>query len=118
MCEGEDLCVASMINRSGDAIDEAHTHTAFELFQTVEEDAARNSGKRSWKDWCGRYEPLAADFPVEEVFMKDGKLQAKLANQEGKEKFCQLYPIEKNTFGWKGGITKLVLDIDFQPHIG
>ena len=33
----EDLCVASMINRSGDAIDEAHAETAFELYQNEKE---------------------------------------------------------------------------------
>ena len=33
----EDLCVASMINRSGDAIDEAHAETAFELYQNAKE---------------------------------------------------------------------------------
>ena len=104
----EDLCVASMINRSGNAIDEAHTHTAFELFQTVEEDAVGKAGKRSWKDWCGKYEPLAADLPVEEIFMRDGKLYAKIAYKEDGNAACQLYPIAKNTFGRKGGIAKIV----------
>ena len=33
----EDLCVASMINRSGEAIDEAHAETAFELYQNAKE---------------------------------------------------------------------------------
>ena len=33
----EDLCVASMINRSGDAIDEAHAEAAFELYQNAKE---------------------------------------------------------------------------------
>ncbi len=33
----EDLCVASMINRSGDAIDEAHAETAFQLYQNMKD---------------------------------------------------------------------------------
>ena len=33
----EDLCVASMINRSGEAIDEAHAETAFELYENAME---------------------------------------------------------------------------------
>ena len=33
----EDLCVASMINRSGEAIDEAHAETAFELYENAKE---------------------------------------------------------------------------------
>ena len=33
----EDLCVASMINRASDAIDEAHAETAFELYQNAKE---------------------------------------------------------------------------------
>ena len=33
----EDLCVASMINRASDAIDEAHAETAFELYENAME---------------------------------------------------------------------------------
>ena len=33
----EDLCVASMINRASDAIDEAHAEAAFELYQNAKE---------------------------------------------------------------------------------
>ena len=33
----EDLCVASMINRAGDAMDEAHAEVAFELYKNAKE---------------------------------------------------------------------------------
>ena len=103
----EDLCVTGMVNRSTDKADEALTELTVEIFQDLEEDMMRNKGKRAWKSWCGSYEkPENADFYIDEVFLKDGKLWAKFTD-EGEELESQLYPIGKNTFGRKGGFAKI-----------
>ncbi|MBR5345742.1 MAG: GNAT family N-acetyltransferase [Clostridia bacterium] len=104
----EDLCVASMTNRSNEAIDEAQTKVVIDLLQTVEERMTEDVSKRGWKSWCGKYEQLIPDFPLEEVFMQDGKLCAKIAYKEDGDKTYQLYPIGKNTFGRKGGFAKII----------
>ena len=104
----EDLCVASMTNRANEVIDEAQTKVVIDLFQTVEERMTEDANKRGWKSWCGKYEPLVPDFPLEEVFMRDGKLYAKVAYKEDGDKTYQLYPIGKKTFGRKGGFAKIV----------
>ena len=104
----EDLCVASMINRSTEELDWKQTYVALDLFQAVEEDSAKEPSKRSMKAWCGKYEhPENADFCVEEVCLEDGKLYAKFFDKERGEYNSQLYPIGKNTFGRKGGFAKL-----------
>ena len=103
----EDLCVASMLNRMGDAIDWAHTYAALALYQNAEEDLAGDAGRRGWKAYCGRYEQKLEDFPLEEVFLKDGKLYARLTDVGEGEKTYQLYPIGKKTFGRKGGFAKI-----------
>ncbi len=109
----EDLCVASMFNRSTDELDWTQSRTAIELFQTIEEDFAGESDKRSWKAWCGKYEhPENADFFIDEVFMQDGKLFGKFIDMEDGDFTGQLYPIGKKTFGRKGGFTKLVFGKD------
>ena len=108
----EDLCVASMLNRSGDEIDWAHTYTAIALFQNAEEGLADEPSKRTLKSYCGRYEhPENANFCIDEVFLDDGKLRAKIVD-EGEEKIFELYPIGKKTFGRKGGFLKVVFGRD------
>ena len=104
----EDLCVASMFNRATEELDWKQTEIAIELFQTVEEDAAKEPGKRTLKSFCGRYEhPEGADFWVDEVFLEDGSLHGRFNGEDG-EFTSKLYPIGKNTFGRKGGIAKIV----------
>ena len=104
----EDLCVASMYNRSTEEMDWKQTNMVIDLFQTVEEDAAGEPGKRSWKNFCGRYgHPADADFIIDEVFMKDGDLYAKGMSEDG-EFTSRLYPIGKKTFGRRGGLAKIV----------
>ena len=107
----EDLCVASMINRSGDAIDWAHTWTALALFQNAEEDMADMPGERTLKSYCGKYEQKIEDFPLDEVFMKDGKLYAKVVGEDGVNTY-ELYPIGKKTFGRKGGFVRIIFGDD------
>ncbi|MBR5344043.1 MAG: GNAT family N-acetyltransferase [Oscillospiraceae bacterium] len=104
----EDLCVASMFNRATEELDWKQTEIAIELFQTVEEDAAKEPGKRTLKSFCGRYEhPEGADFWVDEVFLEDGSLHGRFNGEDG-EFTSRLYPIGKKTFGRKGGIAKIV----------
>ena len=103
----KDLCVASMFNRATEELDWKQTEIAIELFQTVEEDAAKEPGKRTLKSFCGRYEhPEGADFWVDEVFLEDGSLHGRFNGEDG-EFTSKLYPIGKNTFGRKGGIAKI-----------
>ena len=103
----EDLCVASMTNRSDDTADEAQMKVAIDLFQNAEEDLAEDMSRRGWKAYCGRYEQLIPGFRLEEVFMQDGDLYAKIAGEEGSFT-SKLYPIGKKTFGRKGGFVKIV----------
>ncbi|MBO4837881.1 MAG: GNAT family N-acetyltransferase [Lachnospiraceae bacterium] len=108
----EDLCLASMLNRSGDEIDWKHTYTALALFQNMEEDLADEPSRRTLKSYCGKYEhPENADFCIDEVFLDDEKLCAKVVD-EGEEKVFELYPIGKKTFGRKGGFLKVVFGKD------
>ena len=103
----EDLSVAVMYNRSTDEMDWAQTNIAIELFQTIEEDAAGDADEAEWESFCGRYEPLAEDYRLNEVFLEGGKLFARVLDEEG-EAVHQLYPIGEKTFGRKGGFVKIV----------
>ena len=103
----EDLCVASMVNRCDERTDEAQCDLAIELFQTLEEDLAEDADRSDWESFCGKYEQRLEDFPLEEVFLREGKLYGKLAGEDG-GKTCQLYPIGERTFGRKGGFAKIV----------
>ena len=108
----EDLCVASMHNRTTEEIDLKHGETTLELYQTVEEDAADEPGKRTLRSYCGKYEhPEGAEFFLDEVYLDDGKLCARFLD-EGEELTGKLYPIGKKTFGRKGGFSKVVFGKD------
>ena len=107
----EDLCVASMTNRSNEAIDEAQMKVAIDLFQSAEEDLAEDASRRGWKAYCGKYEQLIPGFPLEEVFMRDGDLYAKIAGKDGGFT-SKLYPIGKKTFGRRGGFVKIIFGDD------
>ncbi len=87
----EDLCAASMVNRSTEALARAYVQTSLELFQTVEERTAEDMSKRGWKARCGKYEQLNPNFLLEEVFMKDGDLYAKITGEDS-EFTGKLYP--------------------------
>ncbi|MBP5155031.1 MAG: hypothetical protein J6252_00445, partial [Clostridia bacterium] len=80
---------------------------AIELFQTAEEDLFEDADTTEWESFCGKYEQLIEDFRLEEVFMQDGKLYAKILGDDG-EFTSLLYPIGEKTFGRKGGFAKIV----------
>ena len=103
----EDLCVASMMNRSTDEMDWKQSYVAIELFQTKEEELAEGTDTTEWEAFCGKYEQLIEDFRLGEVTLQDGKLYAKILSEDG-ESVSQLYPIGEKTFGRKGGFAKIV----------
>ena len=107
----EDLCVASMINKTTEALAEKNSSLTLELFQTVEEDLAEDADRTGWEAYCGKYEQLIEDFRLEEVFMEDGDLYAKIANEDGGYT-SKLYPIGDKTFGRKGGAARIVFGED------
>ena len=102
----KDLCVASMFNHATDALDWAQTYVALELYQTVEAAMNEDLCKRGRKSFCGKYEQNVKDFRVDEIFMEDETLFARVITEEG-EKVYELYPIGKKTFGRKGGFAKI-----------
>ena len=102
----EDLCVASMFNRSTVELDWKQSCIAIELFQTMEEELAEDTDTTQWEAFCGKYEQLNEEFRLEEVYMQDGKLYAKILGDDG-EFTSQLYPIGEKTFGRKGGFAKI-----------
>ena len=104
----EDLCVASMINRADEATVEAQTKVAIDLFQTAEEDMIEDLDKTGWEACCGNYEQSNEEFRLEEVFLQDGDLYAKVADEKDGDKTCRLYPIGEKTFGRKGGFARIV----------
>ena len=101
-----DICVASMYNRATDEMDWKQTYLVLKLFQDMEEDLFDDADTDEWRAFCGRYEQLNDDFRLEEVFMEDGKLYARINGEDG-EFTSQLYPIGDNTFGRKGGFAKI-----------
>ena len=103
----QDLCVASMHNRSNDYIDWKQGENTINLFQTLEEDMAADTDKAEWETYCGKYEQLIEDFRLDEIFMQDGDLYARIDNDEGGYT-SKLYPIGEKTFGRKGGFAKII----------
>ena len=102
----EDLCVASMFNRTTEELDWKHGKTALALFQAAEEDTADMPGAKTLRSYCGKYEQLIDDFRLEEVYLEDGKLYARINGEDGPFT-SRLYPIGKKTFGRKGGFAKI-----------
>ena len=79
-----------------------------EPVRTIEELAVKNPDRSKWESFCGRYEKLYEDFPLEEVFLKDGELYARAVWDEDDVLECRLYPIGENKFGRKGGMVEIV----------
>ena len=74
---------------------------------TIEDIAVKDPDKSQWESFCGKYEhPEDDDFVIDEVFMKDGELYAKVPGYEVTYEY-RLYPIGENEFGRKGGMLKL-----------
>ena len=74
--------------------------------RTIEDIAIKEPDKSKWESFCGKYEKLNEDFPLEEVFMKDGELYAKVIDDDETCEY-KLYPIGENEFGRKLGMVKL-----------
>ncbi|MBQ6663303.1 MAG: beta-lactamase family protein [Firmicutes bacterium] len=75
---------------------------------SIEDIAIKDPDKSKWESFCGKYEhPENVEFIVDEVFMKDGELQAKALDDDGDEMTFRLYPLGEDEFGRKGGMLKL-----------
>ena len=85
----------------------------------IEDVMIKNPDKSNWKSFCGKYEHPDDDFIIDEVFMKDGELFAKIIDEEDDKKFeCRLYPIGENEFGRKAGLIKLKFSEGCVTYIG
>ena len=84
----------------------AHDEEPEEL-HSIEELAARYPDKSNWESFCGKYEKNEKAFPLEEVYMKDGNLWAKVVYDEDDVMDCQLYQIGENEFGRKHGMVRI-----------
>ena len=85
----------------------------------IEDVMIKNPDKSNWKSFCGKYEHPDDDFIIDEVFMKDGELFAKIIDEEDDKKFeCMLYPIGENEFGRKAGLIKLKFSEGCVTYIG
>ncbi|MBQ1391792.1 MAG: beta-lactamase family protein [Firmicutes bacterium] len=70
--------------------------------QTIEDMEIKDPDKSGWDAFCGQYETPVKDFPLEEVFRKDGDLYGKAKRENGEDFFFRLYPLGGNVFGRKG----------------
>ena len=68
----------------------------------IEDIAVKNPDKSSWSALCGKYEPIPnEDYYIEEVFLKDGELFAKLMTDLGTTMNFKMYQLGENAFGFK-----------------
>ena len=67
----------------------------------IEDITVKEPDKTGWKSFCGKYEPDPDDDYIDEIFMKDGELYAKVVTEMGYHYETKLYPLEGNTFGIK-----------------
>ena len=81
-----------------------------EALHSIEELAAEYPDRSKWESFCGKYEKNVKDFPLEEVYMKDGDLWAKVVYDEDDVMDCQLYQIGENEFGRKHGMVKITFE--------
>ena len=72
-----------------------------EPVRTVEEIAEKDPDRSGWGAFCGKYEKPDDDLFVDEVFMRDGELFAKLMTDSGRTWDWKLYPLGGNEFGVK-----------------
>ena len=78
-----------------------------EPVRTIEEIALKNPDKSKWESFCGKYEKNDEDFPLEEVYLKDGELYAHVVWEEDDVLDCRLYPLGDDRFGRKGGMVEI-----------
>ena len=104
----QDLCVASMVNRSNEFTASAQMGAALALFQNREAELAEDAGvdKSGWEAFCGKYEQNDEAFRIDEICLEDEKLWAKVLREEGEQRY-ELYPIGEKRFGCKGSAESL-----------
>ena len=78
-----------------------------EPVRTIEELAVKDPDKSKWESWCGKYEKLCENFPLEEISLRDGELYAHVVWDEDDVLDCRLYPLGENQFGRKGGMVSI-----------
>lgn len=85
----------------------SHEYNAY-VISSIHDIEIKNPDKTSWEKYCGKYEMLIDDFHLEEVFIKDGDLYAKVIDREdGKDLICRLIPIGPNKFGRLWGMVQI-----------
>lgn len=89
----------------------AHDETP-DPIQSIEELTIQNPDKSKWADYCGHYEKNIEDFPLDEVYMKDGELYAHVVWDEDDTLDCKLYPLEEGVFGRKNGMVRITFGED------
>ena len=67
----------------------------------IEDITVKEPDKTGWESYCGKYEPDPDDDYIDEIFMKDGELYAKVVTDMRYRYETKLYPLEGNTFGIK-----------------
>ena len=78
-----------------------------EPIKAIEDLAIKDPDKSLWESFCGKYEKNEKDLPLEEIYMKDGDLWAKVVYDEDDIMDCKLYAIGENEFGRKEGYATL-----------
>ena len=80
-----------------------------EPIRTVEDVAIREPDKSGWAALCGKYEQQDKEFFVEEVFLRDCALFARIT-ENGCTWEPQLYPLSEKEFGIKRYTLKFRFD--------
>ncbi len=83
-----------------------------EPIRSIEDVMIKDPDKSKWESFCGKYEHPEDDFIIDEVFMKDGELYARVIDDDGDDLEFMLYPIGENEFGRKRGMIKLTFGED------
>ena len=68
--------------------------------RTIEEVEVKDADRTGWEAFCGKYEKPDDDLFVDQVFMRDGELFARLI-EKSRAWEAKLYPLGGNEFGIK-----------------
>ena len=75
--------------------------------RAIEEIAVKDPDKSKWASFCGKYETPDGEFPLGEIYLKDGDLYGRLIWDEDDTLDFRLYPLGDGSFGRKGGMLAL-----------
>ena len=75
-----------------------------EPIKSIEDIEIKDPDKSKWESFCGKYEKNEEEFPVDEIYMKDGELYCKVVYDEDDIHDFKLYPIGEDLFGRKRGM--------------